>query len=261
METLSAPNLMSSFHGQRMDVQSMHRSSILGSLLSIGHLEDLGRAVRAFLTPGQAQDCVDCVLEALRKASAIQDPEVTPMELDQSPLPKSRRNEKQIHYKEEENDGLANYTAMSFSLVARTVAIVLPNLPFHTLPPSARSSVITSVDTFSVEVLSKTMRTPFELLTDWRSQILLTATLRVRHAFATSSSLRSIRFCQERYVYSTFSTEALKNMLPELVVEVVRLEFVTLWNTNIDFFRSFVASSTGISQAQMLMIRVIPLTL
>lgn len=208
-----------------MDVQSIHRSCILGSLLSIGHLEDLGRAVRAFLTPGQAQECVNCVLEALHEANAIQHPEDIPMDLDQSPQPKPRKNEKQKQRKGEESDNMTNYLAMSFSLLTRIVAVILPHLPFHTLPPPVCSGVVASVDTFGVEVLSKIMRTPFKLLTAWRDQILLTATLRLHHSLATSPSLRSIRFCQERYVYGIFDIETQKNMFPELVVEVVRSEF------------------------------------
>lgn len=221
MEAMSQTNLMSTFAGH-VDLQAVHQSSILGSLLSIEHFEDLGRAVRGFLTPGQAQQCVDCVLGALRDAYANEYPDETPMDVDESSQQKLQRENCQQEVAE--IDFAANISAISFSLLARTSAIILPCLPFNNLPPAVLTGIKTSIDVFGDEIMSKIIRTRLEASAIWRNQLIVTSTLRIRHSLVTSVSLQSARICQERYILKALNVKPQKNILPELIVETVRLK-------------------------------------
>ncbi|KAH8107347.1 hypothetical protein DFH11DRAFT_1549620 [Phellopilus nigrolimitatus] len=202
------------FSGDFSEVQKAHRACTSGPLLSLAHLEGLSRAIKGFLTPGQTPETVQAVLEALEAvwityadSSGSDDTmDVDEDANDRASNTKSANGRKQKRRKTDEPAvpmSPKERAALSYSFVARAVAVILPSLPFSTLPESSYATVCSSISEAWEKFLGNAAQSAFSEKTNapcWTDQIVTAATLRIRHAFATCSSLRSLNTLDARMI-------------------------------------------------------------
>ncbi|KAH8120637.1 hypothetical protein DFH11DRAFT_1685876 [Phellopilus nigrolimitatus] len=227
--------------GDFSEVQKAHRACTSGPLLSLAHLEGLSRAIKGFLTPGQTPETVQAALEALEAvwityadSSGSDDTmDVDEDASDRASNTKSANGRKQKRRKTDEPAipmPPKERAALSYSLVARAVAVILPSLPFSTLPESSYATVCSSISEAWEKFLGNTAQSAFSEKTNapcWTDQIVTAATLRIRHALATCSSLRSLNTLDARIIPcgKTAGLIRFAETTPELIVELLRSFF------------------------------------
>ncbi|KAH8101671.1 hypothetical protein DFH11DRAFT_1788975 [Phellopilus nigrolimitatus] len=234
-------NSSGKFSGDFSEVQKAHRACTSGPLLSLAHLEGLSRAIKGFLTPGQTPETVQAVLEALEAvwityadSSGSDDTmDVDEDANDRASNTKSANGRKQKQRKTDEPAvpmSPKERAALSYSFVARAVAVILPSLPFSTLPESSYATVCSSISEAWEKFLGNAAQSAFSEKTNapcWTDQIVTAATLRIRHAFATCSSLRSLNTLDARMIPCGMTAGLIRfaETTPELIVELLRSFF------------------------------------
>ncbi|KAL5518587.1 hypothetical protein ACEPAH_270 [Sanghuangporus vaninii] len=189
-----------------------HRLCTSGALLSLAHLEELSRSIRAFLTPGQTEAAVDSSLSALRNAWTA--------------------------YSERANTGCfatepekVEYEALRYSLAARTIAVILPSLPFSSLSEPTLASVIKSVSSTWNMALSEAARVAFSgsslSSNGWAVQCVSAATLRIRHAVLTCPALRASGLSSPSIATGKDTARCIQSIvtIPEFIIELLRAFF------------------------------------
>ncbi|KAI5119926.1 hypothetical protein M0805_000891 [Coniferiporia weirii] len=219
-----------------------HRDCASGSLLCLAHLGEVSRAVKAFLTPGQTSDTVQATLLSLGAAwGAYLDSKDAAMDIAEDQTIKGLKTKDHGDRKSKRrkvDDSFSSMSttdrsAVSYSLVARVVAVILPSLPFSTLPESTYNIVRSSIGTVWVESLGKAVLTGLDVSSQmsrnkrWAGQIVTAATLRICHALNMCPSLRSSEFLRQEIVPLSSSIAMIRSeeANPELVVELLRSFF------------------------------------
>ncbi|KAH8114627.1 hypothetical protein DFH11DRAFT_1543891 [Phellopilus nigrolimitatus] len=224
-----------------IDCLSNSSGSLAATFLSLAHLEGLSRAIKGFLTPGQTPETVQAVLEALEAvwityadSSGSDDTmDVDEDANDRASNTKSANGRKQKRRKTDEPAvpmSPKERAALSYSFVARAVAVILPSLPFSTLPESSYATVCSSISEAWEKFLGNAAQSAFSEKTNapcWTDQIVTAATLRIRHAFATCSSLRSLNTLDARMIPCGMTAGLIRfaETTPELIVELLRSFF------------------------------------
>ena len=219
LETLASASLSGTHSGQTAAVETAHHNILLGAVLHSRHLEDLSRATRYFLTPGQVHEVVECIVEVLLKAyENFNSPDVD-MVVDRS-MEHTHGKPKGGHRPITRVDSEAVF-AMRYSLLARITATLLPSLPFSTLSSAMSGPIKATISSFADGQLLRVLQTPLDLL-QWGKQIILSSTMHIQHSLMTSAHLRSLCQYQNKARADIFDSGKRNNILPELVLEAVR---------------------------------------
>lgn len=216
-----------------------HRECTSGVLLSLKHMEGLARSIRSFLTPGQTQEAADSALTALQNAwttlldsraarEHTMDVDVEVQKNSEGRKKKRRKTDPEVMSTSESLTSTER-AALAYSLIARTIAVILPSLPFTSLSDTARLTVKTSISNAWSGYMTKTSQDAFNPSSlpeeCWDAQCIFAATLRIRHALLTSPELCSLDMLTGP-VAMPGKTNAIVNSpetVPELVVELVRV--------------------------------------
>ena len=204
------------------DTRSLYAASLSGPLLHHSYLDSLSRSVRSYLTPGQVSETAQSIARHL--AALLEEwQNSSPSAKNQAERPKKKR-------KVDAPSDDAALSALKFSLVARTAAVVLPALPLHSLLPDARQQVQTAVHELigSISSILRNALRAIEKSDDsWGWQLLSIAILHLRYRVATASELLLTSEHEEKLLAKMLSCLGVSHVTPELRVVIVRI-FVSL---------------------------------
>ncbi|KXN84790.1 hypothetical protein AN958_12084 [Leucoagaricus sp. SymC.cos] len=244
------------------DIHQVYDLCFSGHFLSSKHLEKLGNAIRRFLTPGQTSKTVDEVLETLRNTWQVFFG-VTEGKDDEQDSPKKRRksgaqedaNAMAVDSSSDSQTRDAETLAVSFSLQAYLILLILSNLPMQSLTETSTANVRESVSEFWEQTVRKALEKLLKLKRlspgsgkkkrrkesmagrdGWAMQIVGSAMLRVNYGLSVARGLYLERQLntdkvieQAKEVVS--KDEARGNLIPELELEIFR---TLLYYTSLD---------------------------
>ncbi|THH11364.1 hypothetical protein EW145_g684 [Phellinidium pouzarii] len=219
----------------------LHRDCASGSLLGLAHLEEVSRAVKGFLTSGQTPEAVQALLEIFNASwSSYSDDHNAMMDVDENEamtaveILRKSENKKSKRRKVETLSipmSARELSAVSYSLVARVIAIVLPSLPFSTLPEPSYAILRSSITEAWMGIRKNAALIAFNALPEtsvgerWASQIVTASTLRICHALNMCPSLRSLDTMSTETVPSGQTASMIRSAgtTPELIVELINM--------------------------------------
>ncbi|KAI0757227.1 Urb2/Npa2 family-domain-containing protein [Daedaleopsis nitida] len=194
-----------------------------GPFTSLSFLDDLSRAVRNFLTPGQVLETIGDVGGCLRDAYARFLEREAKQVADRGDGPRKKRKKDAALPAEDHTE--LGYQAASFALVARAMVVVLRSLPLHTLTDNVQveaeqliGDVYTAVAARAVaDALGRTDRTE-----SWAWQVVLAGALHLHYGLARAPGLNlQVAFSQDlsSVLLSCVSSGGIR---AELVVEILQ---------------------------------------
>ena len=208
------------------DIKLTIQDCLSGSLLGFSHIESLSQAIRNFLTPGQTPEVAQDIIAAFKTCKDSIFGNEDAMDLDET-IP-SNTDAKKSHRRQSRGNVPSptkeDYAALSYALVSRFVAIVLPSLPYSSLSEASRESALSSISGLSSDlenVLDKVFSSDSTSST-WPMQCISTASLRIRHAFYQNPYLNLLEVSVPKEVYDKISNLIRSTQtIPELIVEIV----------------------------------------
>ncbi|TFY72617.1 hypothetical protein EVG20_g369 [Dentipellis fragilis] len=210
-----------------LDVHSIASTS---PLLSYTHLEKITRAVHAYLTPGQALEATQELLEALRRpfdeyAEAVKAAAAD----DGQGSRKKRRKSEQTSSSLPRVD--ADAWAVSFSLTAKFVSAVLVALPVRTVTEAVRQeireAIAVALNGFVKSAVRYALQSFFNRETArvehvWEHQVLSAAALRFRYDILAANELQVPTERDDAEEETMLYCLATGDALPEWQVELAR---------------------------------------
>ena len=118
------------------DIRLATQSCLAGSLLGFSHIESLSRITRSFLTPGQTPEVVQDVVTAFKSCKELLWENVDAMDVDEPigwNVDVAKRRHRRSSMENMSSLTKADCAALSYSLLSRLMAIILPSLPYSTL--------------------------------------------------------------------------------------------------------------------------------
>lgn len=213
-------------HGDTLtDIINSTQLETLADAVSISHIEMLARAVSSYVTPGQTPEVARSLIAYLDELwKAFSDGLEDDADVDRERPKKKRKTTNAGVDSENVLFSPSDLTAFTYSLVARSVAALLPSLPFSTLTSSVFASIETRVADMLSHSIQATLLTLHELditMVEWGRQAMDAAALRVCHAIVRCPEFNcnniSISLAPDKVTALIGS----KNALPELVIESV----------------------------------------
>ncbi|KAA1468590.1 hypothetical protein DENSPDRAFT_833947 [Dentipellis sp. KUC8613] len=208
----------------------LHSIASTSPLLSYAHLEKVTRAMHAYLTPGQALEATQELLEALQRPFDGYTEAVKAAAADDGKgSRKKRRKSEQASSSLPRVD--ADVWAVSFSLTAKFVSAVLVALPVRTVTELVQQQIREAIAATLNGFVKSAIDLALQLLSDrettlvehvWARQVLSAAALRFRYDILAASELKvpaeKDDAEEEKMLYCLANGEA----LPELQVELAR---------------------------------------
>ncbi|KAF9451771.1 hypothetical protein P691DRAFT_698549 [Macrolepiota fuliginosa MF-IS2] len=251
-------NLLSSFTptsfptSKNIDHHEVYELCFSGHVLSSRHLDNLGNAVRRFLTPGQTSKLAEIILQTLKDSwQAFFDSAEAKGDDDASPKKKKKRegsgddNMMDVDSNSESPAYDAGSLAVSFSLQAYLSLTLLSNLPIQNLAEDSANTVRNTISDFrenvtqiALEKLLKTKRLSpgsgkkkrrRESIVGrdgWGTQIVATAMFRIRYALCVARSLNLSEVNETKVVEQAKGVIAKEggkgSLIAELELEIFR---------------------------------------
>lgn len=230
-QSLSADFTPKFLKDKQANLQELYQICLSGSLLNRAHLEEISRAVRTYLTPGQTFDTVNDCLRCLQDVwdeFMVERQNGDTMNYEEMFMLLNGHNQKNQNDRKWGNTddvlkNQQNLAALSFAFNARIVAAVLLSLPFGTMSENVRIAVLSKISDRYVLFSDQTVTTLASDIPSWPEQIIAAATLHIGHALYTCPALRSLDIMRYE-VISNHRLDALVNMIqiiPDLAVEMV----------------------------------------
>ena len=192
-----------------------------GPLTSLTFYDELSRVTHNFLTPGQILDTISDVSRHLTNAyDRFLDCEAK-QSADRGDGPRKKRKKDTSTLLDRTE---AEYHAVSFALVARTMVVVLRALPLHSVTDDVRAEAERMILDVHAAAAARVLA---DGLADaarresWGWQIVLAAALRLRYGLACAPSLPAQPPLDGELLDTMLSCMCDESLLPEVVVEMV----------------------------------------
>jgi hypothetical protein len=219
LTALSSDHL-SAFSGGSRQVYQLSSS---GPLLHPIHLDRLGKCIQGFLTSNQTVTTVHHVLQSLKEGwEQFQFAEAQLLSDGGQGSHKRRKVEAKA-----ESIVDSEFLAVTFSLSARMVCVVLSSLPVRSVPEATRGEIQSLLDkarrTLLHIALTKTLKAiqKQNRIDIWASQIVAAAILRLQDALNTSRHVAVPRHHNSKLSVKMMNIVEDDHILPELSLEIV----------------------------------------
>lgn len=202
------------------NIREVYESCFSGHVLSNRHLEKLGHVIQTFLTPGQVLKCVESILDTLK--SSWQDfVDAAEGKSDDEESPKTKKDREDLMVvgsSSAPQNRNAEVLAVTFSLQAYLILLVLSNLPMKNLDEESVTSVRDLVYEFRKQILRKGLekllkvkqllpgsekkrrRDSLVVKDGWGMQVVATAYLRFDYALNVAKGLSLAQEDMDRVV-------------------------------------------------------------
>ncbi|KAI0768505.1 Urb2/Npa2 family-domain-containing protein [Trametes elegans] len=193
-----------------------------GPLICLPFLDDLSRAVRGFLTPGQVLETIRDVSRILQDAYGLFLEREARLSADRGDGPRKKRK-KEAPVSEDRTE--PEYYAVSFALVARSMTVVLNSLPLHTLTEDGRLEAEKAISEVYSAVAARALGDGFlqsERREYWHWQTVVTGALCLHYGLASVTGLQQQVRLGQPILSAMISTVSKPGASSELVVEMFR---------------------------------------
>ncbi|PIL29586.1 hypothetical protein GSI_08222 [Ganoderma sinense ZZ0214-1] len=192
-------------------------------LTSLPFLDELARAVHNFLTPGQVLETISDVSRSLRNAYERFVERDAGQSADRGDGPRKKRRKSAASPSTDHSD--AEYHAISFALIARTMVVVLRSLPLHSLTDGIRAEAERSVREVYASVATRALGLGLENIDRSGSQswqFVVTGALRLHYGLARASAFHQELLLGDELLSGMLKCVSSACVMPEVVVEMLR---------------------------------------
>lgn len=219
--------VFTSLSSSQGSVRELYPRAAGSPLLAQSFLSTLARAVQSFVTPGQVLSTAQDVVLSLESMHATYITLAAQSAGDNGlgSRKKSRKSRTSTGVYTASEAVAVDAAALSFSILARLAACVLPVLPVQTVAPDAQEEVrvcVRQADFVKDDLFHPDMHDNLDRRTDnWAAGIVLAAALRLLYALQAVARLDFPRLQAERQSGLVGVHQRL-SVLPELFLETVR---------------------------------------
>lgn len=203
--------------------REVYRLCLSGSLLHSKHLDRLTKGLHTFITPGQISIVITSITECIKSCWEEYRAADHHAEVDGDGSRKKRKTEKV-----EEKTGDPEILATTFSLSARLASVIMSSLAITALPREKHDKIRGMLVEFHASlgnILSKCFKRVAKRgrRDAWSVQVVAAAALRLQYALEISRGLVLLPSLDERLVGKMIDALDDNGLLPELVLETVRV--------------------------------------
>jgi hypothetical protein len=220
-------------------IRTSYDGLLASAVVTTGHIDRLSKAVRTFITPGQALDTARRVISMLQDIwEAFHDMERAAA-ADRQQGPRKKRRLSTSESPRNAREQAADAAAVAFVLAARIVGIVLSSLPLHTVTEAeqmkVQASVTESLNGFVREAILAGTEAVISGSSDrrrdvWASQVVAAAALRFLYTLQMPAQARHFPGDQNELGDLVAAVLEVDDCLPEYRVEIVSSDISTWYS-------------------------------